>query len=87
MKNTNILVPSKILVIVTVIIHNYDSFSCWSQLFHILPSICEDFILPSQIRFFERAFWVRQKFLPIYPLLGANNLDITHLPIITHLTN
>ena len=55
--------PSKILVFMTVVTHNCDSFSCWSQIFYILPSICEDFILPSQIRFFERAFWVRQKFL------------------------
>ena len=55
--------PSKILVFVTDITHNCDSFSYWSQIFYILPSICEDFILPSQIRFFESAFWVRQKFL------------------------
>ena len=55
--------PSKILVFVTAIAHNCDSFSYWSQIFHILPSICEGFILPSQIIFFERAFWVRQKFL------------------------
>ena len=54
---------SKILVFVTAITHNCDSFSCWSQIFHILPSICEGFILPLQIRFFERAFWVCQKFL------------------------
>ncbi|KAL0009619.1 hypothetical protein SO802_011121 [Lithocarpus litseifolius] len=31
-------------------------------MFHILPSICEGIILPSEIRFFERAFWFRQKF-------------------------
>ena len=55
--------PSKILVFVTTITHNCDSFFYWSQIFHILPSICEGFILPSQIRFFERALWVRQKFL------------------------
>ena len=55
--------PSKILVFVTTITHNCDSFFYWSQIFHILPSICEGFILPSQIRFFERAFWVHQKFL------------------------
>ena len=55
--------PSKILVFVTVITHNCDSFFCWPQIFHILPSICEGFILPSQIRFFESVFWVRQKFL------------------------
>ena len=55
--------PSKILVFVTVITHNCDSFSCWSQIFHILPSICESFILPSQIRFFERAFWSPSKIL------------------------
>ena len=55
--------PSKTLVFVTVITHTCDSFFCWSQIFHILPSICEGFILPSQIRFFERAFWIRQKFL------------------------
>ena len=55
--------PSKILVFVMATTHNCDSFFCWSQIFHFLPSICEDFILPSQIRFFERAFWVCQKFL------------------------
>ena len=55
--------PSKILVFVTAITNNCDSFSSWSQIFHILPSICEGIILPLQIRFFERAFWVRQKFL------------------------
>ena len=55
--------PSKILVFVMAITHNCDNFSCWSQIFHILPSICEGFILPLQIRFFERAFWVRQKLL------------------------
>ena len=55
--------PSKILVFVTAITHNCDSFSFWSQIFHILSSICEGFILPLQIRLFERAFWVRQKFL------------------------
>ena len=55
--------PSKILVFVAAITHNCDNFSCWSQIFYILPSIWKDFILPSQIRFFERAFWVRQKFL------------------------
>ena len=55
--------PSKILVFVIAITHNCDSFFCWSQIFHILPSICKGFILPSQIRYFERAFWVRQKFL------------------------
>ena len=55
--------PSKILVFVTAITHNYDSFPCWSQIFHILLSICEGFILLSKIRFFERAFWVRKKFL------------------------
>ena len=55
--------PSKILAFVTVITHNCDSFFCWSQIFHILSSICEGFILPSLIRFFERAFWVRHKFL------------------------
>ena len=55
--------PSKIFVFVTAITHNCDNFYCWSQIFHILPSICEGFILSSQIRFFERAFWVRQKFL------------------------
>ena len=54
--------PSKILVFVTAIIHNYNCFSCWLQIFHISPSICEGFILPSQIRFSERAFWVCQKF-------------------------
>ena len=36
---------------------------CWPQIFHILPSICEDFILPSQIRCFVRVFWIRKKFL------------------------
>ena len=55
--------PSKILVFVTAITHNCDNFFCWSQIFHILSSICEGFILPSQISFFERAFWVRHKFL------------------------
>ena len=55
--------PSKILAFVMAITHNCDSFPCWSQIFHILPSICEGFILPSKIRFFETAFWVRQKFL------------------------
>ena len=55
--------PSKILAFVTVITHNCDSFFCWSQIFHILSSICEGLILPSQIRFFERAFWVSHKFL------------------------
>ena len=55
--------PPKILAFVTTITHNCDSFPCWSQIFHILPSICEGFILPSKIRFFETAFWVRQKFL------------------------
>ena len=55
--------PSKILVFVMGITHNCDSFSSWSQIFHILSSIYEGFILPLQIRFFERAFWVRQKFL------------------------
>ena len=55
--------PSKILAFVMIITHNCDSFFCWSQIFHILSSICEGFILPSQIRFFERAFWVRHKFL------------------------
>ena len=53
---------SKILTFVTAITHNCDNFSCWSQMFHILPSICEDFILPSEIGFFERALWVHQKF-------------------------
>ena len=47
----------------TAITHNCDSFSCWSQIFHILPSICKGFILPLQIRFFERVFWVCKKFL------------------------
>ena len=55
--------PSKILAFVMIITHNCDSFFCWPQIFHILSSICEDFILPSQIRFFKRAFWVRHKFL------------------------
>ena len=55
--------PSKIFVFVMAITHNCDNFYCWSQIFHILPSICEGFILSSQIRFFERAFWVRHKFL------------------------
>ena len=55
--------PSKILAFVMVITHNCDSFFCWSQIFYILSSICEGFILPSQIRFFERAFWIRHKFL------------------------
>ena len=55
--------PSKISVFVTAITHNCDSFFCWPQIFHILPNICEGFILPSQIRFFEWVFWVRQKFL------------------------
>ena len=55
--------PSKILVFVTDITHNCESFFCWSQIFHILLSICEGFILPWQIRFFERAFWVRKKFI------------------------
>ena len=54
---------SKIFVFVTAITHNCDNFTCWSQIFHILPSICESFIFSSQIRFFERAFWVHQKFL------------------------
>ena len=54
---------SKILAFVMVITHNCDSFFCWSQIFYILSSICEGFILPSQIRFFERAFWIRHKFL------------------------
>ena len=40
-----------------------ETIFCWSQILHILPSICEGFILPSQIRFFERVFWVHQKFL------------------------
>ena len=40
-----------------------ETIFCWSQISRILPSICEGFILPSQIRFFERAFWVRHKFL------------------------
>ena len=61
--NMEVKFPSKILVFVTVITHNCDSFFCWSQIFHILLSIYEGFILPSQIRFFERAFWVRHKFL------------------------
>ena len=73
---------SKILVFVTAIKHNYNSFFCLLQIFHILPNISGGFILPSQIRFFEKAFWVRQKFLPIYPLLGANGLDMVWiLPI------
>ena len=55
--------PFKILVFVTAITHNCNSFFCLSQIFHILPNICEGFILSSQIRFFERAFWVCQKFL------------------------
>ena len=54
--------PSKILAFVTATTHNSNSIFCWSQMFHILPSICEGFILPSEIGFFERAFWVRQKF-------------------------
>ena len=54
--------PSKILAFVTATTHNFDSIFCWSQMFHILPSICEGFILPSEIGFFERAFWVRKKF-------------------------
>ena len=54
--------PSKILAFVTTTTHNSDSIFCWSQMFHILPSICEGFILPSEIGFFKRAFWVRQKF-------------------------
>ena len=54
--------PSKILAFVTATTHNSDSIFCWSQMFHILPSICEGFILPSEIEFFERAFWVHQKF-------------------------
>ena len=40
-----------------------ETIFCWSQIFHRLTNICEDSILPSQIRFFERVFWVRQKFL------------------------
>ena len=66
--------PSKILVFVTDITHNCDSFSYWSQIFYILPSICEDFILPSQIRFFESAFWVRQKFLVANRHFSCSNL-------------
>ena len=31
-------------------------------MFHILPRICEGIILPSEIRFFERPFWVCQNF-------------------------
>ena len=54
--------PSKILVFVMTTAHNCSSFSCWSQMFHYLPSICEGIILPSKIGFFERAFWVHQKF-------------------------
>ena len=55
--------PFKILAFVAAITYNCDSFFCWSQIFHILSSICEVFILPSQIRFFERAFWVHHKLL------------------------
>ena len=40
-----------------------ENIFCWSQIFHILPSIWKGFILLSQIRFFERVFWVRQIFL------------------------
>ena len=40
-----------------------ETIFCLSQIFHILPSLCEGCILPSQIRFFERVFWVHQKFL------------------------
>ena len=54
--------PPKILSFVTTTIHNCDGFSCWPQIFHILPSICKGFILPSEIGFFARAFWVRKKF-------------------------
>ena len=55
--------PSKLLAFVMATTHNCDSFSYWSQMFHILPSICEGIILPSEIGYFERAFWVHQKFL------------------------
>ena len=54
--------PSKILASMTAATHNCNNFFCWSQMFHILPSICEGFILLSEIGFFERAFWVSQKF-------------------------
>ena len=50
--------PSKLLAFVTGTTYNCDNFSCWSQMFHILPSICEDIILPSEIGFFERVFLI-----------------------------
>ena len=40
-----------------------ETIFCSLQISHILPSICKGFILPSQIRFFQGVFWVRQKFL------------------------
>ena len=40
-----------------------ETIFCWSQIFHRLTIIWEDSILPSQIRFFDRVFWVRKKFL------------------------
>ena len=49
---------SKLLVFVMGTTHNCDSFSCWSQMFHILPSIYEGIILPSEIGFFERVFLI-----------------------------
>ena len=48
--------PSKILAFVMIITHNCDSFFCWSQIFHILSSICEGFILPSQKDFLRGLF-------------------------------
>ena len=54
-----------------------ETIFCWSQAFVILPSICEDFILPSQIRFFVRVFWVRQKFMVANRLFFCNDLPTT----------
>ena len=51
-----------------------ETIFCWPQRFHILPNICEDFIFPSQIRFFVRVFWVRQKFMVANRLFFCNDL-------------
>ena len=67
--------PSKILVFVMAITHNCDSYFGWSQIFHILPSICEGFIFPSQIRFFERTFWVHQKFMVANRHFSCSNIS------------
>ena len=51
-----------------------ETIFCSLQISHILPSICKGFILPSQIRFFERVFWVRKKFLVANRLFFCNDL-------------